>query len=209
MSVTTTARTLPRSVLAAYLQAGRLPLTAAQRLAKQQGNEEWPPALVFEGFQGSVESVVGSLLRDEELVDKGRLRQAKVAQLREAIELKTVAEQKQAAAASKFKQRERQIDQRREQAAKQAEQREQQVETQAEKRKREAQEAAERKAATARRAKAAQEKAAERRARADRTAALDAETRALRLAEQAVEADETVEVISDSIDGNKAVRKTS
>jgi hypothetical protein len=66
---TTTNGTLPRVALTGYLRALRLPLTVVERVAGQTGNEAWPPALVFEGFEAAVETTLGSLLGDAALAD--------------------------------------------------------------------------------------------------------------------------------------------
>src|SRR3954465_4083412 len=92
MSTLMNVRNLPRTVVKTYLSAARLPLNAVARANGQQDNEQWPPALAFEGFEASVETVLGSLLRDEGLTEAGRLRQAKVAQLRKAAQLEAVAD---------------------------------------------------------------------------------------------------------------------
>jgi len=68
------------------------PPRASARLRGQQPNEQWPPALAFEGLEAGVETVLGSLLRDDVLVEQGRMRQAKVAQLRKAEQLETLAD---------------------------------------------------------------------------------------------------------------------
>ena len=46
-----------------------------------------------------MKQVVGSILRDEELVDEGRIQQAKVTELRRAVELEVRADQTRAAGA--------------------------------------------------------------------------------------------------------------
>src|SRR4051794_41855761 len=87
MSTLMNVRNLPRTVVKTYLSAARLPLNAVARANGQQDNEQWPPALAFEGFEASVETVLGSLLRDDTLLEAGRLRPAKVAQLRQGAPL--------------------------------------------------------------------------------------------------------------------------
>src|SRR5436305_11099109 len=105
MSTRTNVRNLPRTVIKTYLSAARLPLNAVAKANGQQGNEQWPPALVFEGFEASVESVLGSLLRDDQLLESGRIRQAKVAQLRKAAQLEAVAESEREVAQQEFSER--------------------------------------------------------------------------------------------------------
>src|SRR6476619_6654491 len=93
MSVDNAVGAVPRTLIGAYFRVGRVSLDLVARMAGQRDNEYWPPALTFDNFEGNVDAVVGGLLRDETLLKKGRLQQARVAQLREAAQLRTVAEQ--------------------------------------------------------------------------------------------------------------------
>src|SRR5690242_8344978 len=96
---------LPRTVIKTYLSAARLPLSAVAKASGQQHNEKWPPTLAFEGLEASVETVLGSLLRDDNLIEAGRLRQAKVAQLRKAAQLEAVADSTRTQAREEFVER--------------------------------------------------------------------------------------------------------
>ncbi len=89
--------TIPRTAVKATLLGLRLPICGVEVLTGQTGNASWPPAMAFEGFEAGVKQVVGSILRDEELVDEGRIQQAKVTELRRAVELEVRADQKRAA----------------------------------------------------------------------------------------------------------------
>ncbi|MBV9291011.1 MAG: hypothetical protein JO222_01070 [Frankiales bacterium] len=209
MTPTDRIRVVPRALVTAGLSAARLPLAAAERAASQRGNEAWPPAMAFEGLEATVETVLGSLLRDDSLVTRGRLRQAKLAQLRKATELETLAEQERAEADAQFAAREEQAERQRERAAQQAAERERQAEQQAANRKRAAETKAAQKAAAVRKTKIEQDKAltdAERRARLE---ALSRESDALAAQQEALEAKETVEVIDESIEGTRAARTSS
>ena len=197
---------LPRTVINTYLSAARLPLSAAAKASGQQGNEQWPPALAFEGFEASVETVLGSLLRDNDLVEAGRLRQAKVAQLRKAAELEAVADTARDHAREEFAERRDAVEAKRREAELRAQRREQQIEADAQRRKAEADRAAQKKKSAARAVKAAQENVIERRERAATTDALAKEAEALKAQTEALEAAETVEVIDETIEGNKAAR---
>jgi flagellar biosynthesis GTPase FlhF len=208
MTVTTQLKTVPRTVVGAYLRAARLPLTVAERIAKQQGNAQWPPALAFESVEAGVETVLGAFLKDDALVDKGRLRQAKVAQLRKAAELETVAEQARAEADQTFEQRREQAQVKRAAAERTAETREQQLEREARQREQAAEQKAAKKATAAREAAQAQEKAIRRQERVAKAEALSKESEALGAAKKAVDAEETVAVIEDTLDGTKEARKT-
>jgi hypothetical protein len=208
MSVTSKVRSVPRGVVSTSLQLARLPLSAVSRAARQQGNEQWPPTLAFEGFEAGVETVVGSLLRDDTLVSRGRVRQAKVAQIRKAAELETLADQQREQADAKFAAKREDAQRKRESAEKQADQRERQLEQQAEERKRQAQTKAAKKAAAAAKVKSAQDQAIDRVERNARSEALSKETEALAATKQALEAEETVAVIDQTLDGTKEERKT-
>jgi hypothetical protein len=209
MSLMTTVQALPRTTVAAYLRAARLPLSLVERVTGQTGNEQWPPRMAYEGFEAGVETVVGGLLRDEVLVDKGRLRQAALAQLRKATELETVAEQERLRAEQTFEARRDQAEQKRVEAERHADKREQEIERQAAQQERKVQQQAAQKAATARNSKAARDKAIDRQERVAKTAALSKEARALDAAKQALQAEGTVEVIDETIEGTKAARKSS
>jgi hypothetical protein len=200
---------LPRTVISTYLSAARLPLSAVAKASGQQHNEQWPPALAFEGFEASVQTVLGSLLRDDKLVESGRLQQAKVAQLRKAAELEAVADTTRAQAREKFADRREDADAKRREAERRAAERERQVEADAQRRKAEVSRTTEKKKNAAREVKAAQEKVIDRRERVATTEALSKEAEALKAQQQALKTAETVDVIDDTIEGNKAARKSS
>ena len=199
---------LPRTVINTYLSAARLPLAAVAKASGQHDNEQWPPALAFEGFEASVQTVLGSLLRDRELVESGRLQQARVAQLRKAAQLEAVADTTRAQAREKFAERRDDAEAKRREAERRAAERERQVEADAKRRKNEVDRTTEKKKAAARQVKAAQETVLERRERAVTADALSKEAEALKAQQQALKAAETVDVIDDTIEGNKAARKT-
>jgi len=201
-------RTLPRTVVKTYLSAARLPLNAVAKANGQTHNEQWPPALAFEGFEASVETVLGSLLRDDTLIEAGRLRQAKVAQLRKAAQLEAVADTTRQQARAEFGERRDEAHAKRTQAEQRAAQREQQIEREAAQRKSEVDRTAAKKKAAAREVKAAQEQVIDRRERVATAQALTSEEQALEAQQEALDAAETVEVIDETIDGNKAARKT-
>jgi hypothetical protein len=209
VNVKNNVKAVPRVVVGGYLKGLRLPLVAAERVSGQRGNETWPPTLAFEGFEANVETVVGGLLHDDTLVDRGRLRQAKLAQLRKAVELETVAEQERARADRELAERQRRADAKREQAEQTAAQREQQVERAAEQRERQVQQQAARKTTAARQVKAQQDKAIRGQERTAKLEALSKETEALDATKDALDAQATIDVIDETIEGTKAARKTS
>lgn len=208
MSVVTKVRAVPRTVVGAGLGLARLPVSAAALATRQRANEEWPPALAFEGFEAGVETVVGSLLRDETLVERGRVRQAKVAQVRKAMQLETVADQQRERADEEFRTRQERAEQQRQQAEARAETREQQVEQEAARREQQVRKSAAKKAAANRQVKAKQDETLRRQERAGKAEALTEEAEAIAAQKEALEAQETVEVIDESIEGTKAARQT-
>jgi hypothetical protein len=199
---------LPRTVIKSYLSVARLPLNAVAKASGQQANEQWPPALAFEGFEASVETVLGSLLRDGDLVETGRLRQAKVAQLRTAAQLEAVADTTRQQAREEFTERREAAVAKKQQAEKRAESREQNIERDAAAHKAEVDRSTAKKKATAQQVKAAQDKAIDRRERAATTEALAKESQALKAQQEALETADTVDVIEETIEGSKAERKT-
>jgi hypothetical protein len=200
---------LPRTVVNTYLSVARLPLNAVAKVSGQQDNEQWPPALAFEGFEASVETTLGSLLRNDDLLESGRVRQAKVAQLRKAAELEAVAETKRELAQREVRETREEAAAKRKAAAQRADQREQQIEREAEQRKAQAGQKAAKQAAAARQAEAAQEKVIERRERAATAKALVEESQALKTQQEALGAAETVDTIDETLEGTKEARKTS
>jgi hypothetical protein len=206
--ITDILRTVPRTAVHSYLRVLRSPLTVVERIARQQDNGIWPPALAFEGFEASVETVTGSLLRDATLSENGRLRQAKVAKLREAGELKTVAKVEESQALTAEQQRQAEISAQRDRAVQQAAERKTSIKKQAAAKRSKVDAATATKKSAARAQQKAQDKVIERRDRASRGEALEAESKAIDLTASAIEADETAELIDVTLEGAKEARKT-
>jgi len=205
----TNARKLPGLLVGTTLQAARLPLNAAAKATGQAGNEEWPPSLMFEGVEAAVETTVGGLLRDDTLVSRGRLRQARIMKLKEAAQLEAIAESERAEAADELAARKQAAEKRREQVEETAEQREQQLEQEAAKRKQQvAKTAAQRKAATAKQT-AAQRKVVEKQERDAKLAAAEAESKALTKEKAALVAEDTTVALDEAIDVNREARADS
>ncbi len=120
--------TIPRTTVKATLLGLRLPLCGVEVLTGQTGNASWPPAMAYEGFEAGVKQVVGSILHDEELVDEGRIQQAKVTELRRAVELEVRADQKRAAGDRELRERQARAQDERDKAEQDALRREQVIE---------------------------------------------------------------------------------
>lgn len=81
------------------------PPGVAERATGNDGNEQWPPALAYDAFQANVKQIAGSLLRDPTLIHQGELEQARVATVRDALNLGVVAAQTKASAERSFEDR--------------------------------------------------------------------------------------------------------
>lgn len=208
MSVTSNIRIFPRVVVGGYLQAARLPLTAVQRIARQQDNEAWPPAIAFDAIEARIDTVLGAVLRDDALVTKGAVKTARVEELRKAATLDSAAELKASEAEGKRRARQEEIAEQRKEAERRAEQRKNDIERQAELHEQKAREKAAKKTAAARKIKQSQDKSIDREERAAKSKALAAEARALKVAKEAVDvrdaAAETDAEIGQSKDARSA-----
>lgn len=207
MNVTSAVQTVPRVLLVGYVQAARLPLDLAARATGQAGNEQWPPAVAYETLSAKVEGTVGSLLRDEVLVDRSRLRLAALAQRRRAAELSVVAARSRSAADERLERQHEKIADQREEAARRAKEREQAVEAEADKRKQAAAKRAASKQAAANQAQARREKAVARRERQAKARALTQESQALEAAQAALGAESKTAAIGEAIEASAEARK--
>ncbi|MEY2399635.1 MAG: hypothetical protein QOJ00_2809 [Actinomycetota bacterium] len=201
--------TIPRVAVKSALDALRLPLSTIERISGQSENEAWPPALIFEDFQANAKQFAGGLLRDQTLVEEGRIQSVKVNELRRSLDLRVKAEQTREQADAQFAQQREAAERERQQAEKQAREREAAVA----RRKREAEQKVQ--AETQRKAEAV---AKADRAREDRVAAVernarlnvaDAQTTALAKEKKAVASVEKVVQLADAVETKKAQRKSS
>lgn len=206
--ITDVLRTVPRTAVNGYLRVLRSPLAAVERIARQQDNGAWPPSLAFEGFEATVETVTGALLRDATLSENGRLRQAKVAKLRQADELKTVSKVQRTQARAVEQERQAEIANQRDQAEQFAAERKKAIKKQADAGRTKVDAATAKKKKAARAQQKAQEKVIDRRDRTGRSEALKSESKAIDLTANAIDADETVDAIDATLEGTKAARKT-
>jgi len=165
------------------------------------------PTLAFEGFEATVRQVAGSVLRDERLVEEGRLIEAKVARLRKAVELETEAEQRRREADAKLVQRRQADAQARARVERETEAREQAVQQEKTAKERAAAETAAAKERSARKADAARKKVVGAQERSATAARLDAERDALTAKRQSLAATGEVLHLDDAIEASKASRK--
>lgn len=206
--IATYAKRIPRTVTYGYLRVARLPLRAIERVAGQRDNSLWPPTMTFEQAEANVEALVGALIRDEDMTQSAEVRRAKLAKLREAAVLEAEAGRRRQQADETFESRRGKAEQRRTAAAQQAQRQKEQLEQQADKREQAAKQKAAKKTAAARKVKAQQDEVIERQERAAQLKALDAESEALATAKAAADTEATVDVIDDTIKGEKETRQT-
>jgi len=199
---------IPRTVVRVWLRTARLPLQAVEVVAHRGDHgTEWPPALAFESFEAQVKQVAGSVLRDDALVEEGRLTEAKVVQLRKAATLETVAERRKATADAKLAAQRESAGQRRRRVEHDATKREAALERErAAKKHRVEREAGQKKQAAAR-AETARSKALERQERAAAKTRVEQERAALRKERTAVAKKQRVTKADKDIRATKAVRK--
>src|SRR5205807_157549 len=120
---------IPRQLVKTSLRSVRLPLTAVETVTGQRGAEHpWPPAMIFETFEAGVKQVLGTILRDPELVDEARVQQAKLGQLRQAEMLEAEAELRRQQADAEFAEKHETIEARRQRIEREADERERAIE---------------------------------------------------------------------------------
>jgi hypothetical protein len=200
----------PRAAIRVWLGAARLPLRAAEAVVRRNDADEgWPPVLAFESLESQVKQFAGALLRDDDLVEEGRLIAAKVGMLRRAAELETVAERREATAAARFEARRENARERRQRVERETEVREHAIERVATAKKREVEREAQRKKEQATRARATARKAAARRERAAASVRVAGERAAVRKQRVATAAKGRIVATDRKLRATKAARKAS
>jgi len=199
---------IPRTVVCTWLRTARLPLDAVEAVVRRGDHDlEWPPAIAFDAFEATVKQFAGSIFRDDELVEDGRVGQARVAQLRKAVELDAVAAQRQAEADAEFAQRRQADEQHRREVQRQAEQREAALERDRVDEKRRVAEEDARKRKDAAQVETIEERIVEREDRAARATRIRAERDALQHERKAVAAKTRVKDLDEELQDTKAARK--
>ena len=199
--------TIPRTAVRVTLLGLRLPICGVEVLTGQTRNASWPPAIAFGGFEAEVKQVVGSMLRDGALVEEGRVQQAKVTELRRAVELEAQADQKRAAGDRELREEQARANDERKKAKQEALRREQEIERdQRASEQRVARELAEKAAAVEATAQRRDKRvtAAERDAKLTR---VDQESTALAQQRRAVQATKAAGDASDALERKKAERQ--
>jgi len=188
------------------LGAARLPLSAAEIVARHVDEPTWPPTLAFAGFEAKVRQVVGSLARDPALEAQGHLEESRLAKLRESLRLEAAAEERRAEAEDQFRRRRAGDEKLREKAADAADQADDQLSEAQERAEEGIDQAARRRQQAGREA---DERAAEKRrarARSSRQRAIEKERDAIGSARQAADADAAIERTDKQIRRSKSSR---
>ena len=75
---------LTERLLSKGMNVARLPLNAVEKVTGKRGSN-WPPAVGFDSLEATVMQVTGGLLRDKDMVRRGRSKQAAAASKSEAV----------------------------------------------------------------------------------------------------------------------------
>lgn len=104
-------REIPRAYVRTTLRALRTPVDLSAAVAKRGGEDgrPWPPSVVFTTIEGGIKKAVGSLIRDDRLVEEGELNQAAAKEQRQALLLGVVAESRRGRAQERFEERQEQL----------------------------------------------------------------------------------------------------
>jgi hypothetical protein len=191
------------------LRGIRLPLTAVETVTGQSRDADhpWPPAMVFETFEAGVKQVLGTILRDPELVDEARVQQAKLGQLRQAEMLEAEAELRRQQADAEFAEKHETIEQRRQRIEREAEERERAIERDKAAAERRVREQAREKEEASAKANAVREKAVTKKERQARLTRVNAEADAVSQEKRAVDAATVALAVDDALERKKAQRK--
>jgi hypothetical protein len=199
---------IPDTIVSTPFAAARWPLTlVASRLADEV--DTWPPLLAFDSIEATVERSVGTVLRDERLIERGRSGQERVEHLRSAIETDAAADRLAEHARRRLESGREAADDLRTAAERRAADREANAQAREAQRKREAQESARRKKQAADKVARVAESAVDRKARAATLDTLQAEERALAKKQAALAAKRKGDRADAAIAATKAARKAT
>ncbi len=197
-----------RNALDLWLQAVRMPLTAAETVLKRgQDTAMWPPAIAFEKVEATVKGVVGNLVHDDTLVGQANLQRAEVAKREEALLLRADAEATRAEVQRESEAKDAELQRRREQTERAAAEREERIEREASEAERTAKQQGAKKRAATRKQAVAQEDAIDTAAAKAEATRLRKEAEALRAKERAVAKEGEVLDLDRSVQAKKAARR--
>jgi len=198
--------TLVRDSTSLVLGAARLPLSAAEVIARHTDEPTWPPTLAFSEFEARVRRVVGSLAGDGELEAQGHLEEARLAELRESLRLEGAAQQRRIEAEERFRSRRQRDEKVREQVNETAEEAEEKVEEAQRQAKADIDTEARRRQRAGRQADEQAQRKREARGRSSRRQSIEEERDAIDAAKQAAEADAAIEQTDEQIRRSKSSR---
>ena len=198
---------LTRTIVNGGLSAARLPLSAAELVARPSRADQWPPTVAFSRFDAGVRTVAGSLLGNHDLVAEGRLKQAAADRLAEAAELRAVGEQRDRAAAEGLQQAQRAAVRQAERAEEAREQAHEQSRQDLQADRERADETVQRGAEQAARVREAGMVEVQRRGRPAKAVQLAAEGEALAEQRDAVDAKAEIHALDDALAASKAARE--
>jgi hypothetical protein len=187
---------IARKAVLTYLEASRLPLTAAERvLGKTEGT--WPVTIVADRLQARVKEYAGTVLRDDTLVADAKLQHSALDERIRAAEAEAEAERIRANADANLVKEQKAAQEAKRTVAKRDDQREQVIEQQADAKK-----------AAVREASAKQQKVVAQRAKSVKRETLAEESKALNDQRAAAEAKAEVLDLEDKLNEVKAARKS-
>ncbi|HZU79927.1 MAG TPA: hypothetical protein VE991_08415 [Acidimicrobiales bacterium] len=200
----------PRALVRQGLRGLRLPLEVAETVARRAGvdiDETWLPAVAYEGFEADAKRLLGSLLRDDELIQDGRRQRARAAELRQAMSLQALAEGTRARADARLKARRQAATEQREAISEAAQEQEQKVREQRARAKGRVRREAEGRKRAVEEIEAERDEAVNEIEREARRRQLAEETAALEKERRAVEAKGRARALADAEEQVKELRK--
>lgn len=202
-------REIPRAYVRTTLRALRAPVDLSAAVAKRGGDNgrPWPPSVVFNTIEGGIKKAVGSLIRDEQLVEEGELNQAAAKEQRQSLLLGGVAESRRERAEELFEERQEQVVDALEATHERTEAEKRSAAQAARARKRNLASKAQKLAETDARLEAQAEDSLEHQDRATRARQIQKERRAIAEERQAVEKEATVADLDAQIEESKKARK--
>jgi hypothetical protein len=201
-------RDVPRSAVRASLWATRLPLTVVEALRGDRAGT-WTPVLVFDGVAATVREFAGGVLRDDELVQAGRMERARVAELKRATELEATAIATRQHADAELEEQRSRAEQERERAARQTRARKAALQREREQERAEVEETAEVLEDSVRETEAKTKEQLAKQQRATRKARLQAEREVLQDERRAVAAEGAAVDADRELRATKAARRST
>jgi hypothetical protein len=197
---------LPRKAVLGYLEAARLPLTAAERaLGKTKGT--WGPTIAVDRFQAKVKDVAGSVLKDDTLRADAKLQHAALDERLKAVEGKAEAERLRRQADEQLRRDQRAVQEAKREVVQRDQQREAAIEQTIDAKERAVTEKTVAKKTAARKVASAQDKALQQRETAVQREVLTKESKALNDQRAATEAKAEVLELEDKLNEVKSARK--